>query len=125
MLYLSLFCLNLSYKILDVYNSGGAVVPNSDVYKYSDPDELSPKGRIPLFPSARARPSDPRGDLRILRPARPSGKPGRFSRNFECNRLSRQEISSYQARLRISRQIENLLLVIFERGMHKLWGLTL
>ena len=37
MLYLSLFCLNLSYKSLDVYNSGGAVVPNSDVYKYSDP----------------------------------------------------------------------------------------
>ena len=37
MLYLSLFCLNLSYKSLDVYNSGGGVVPNSDVYKYSDP----------------------------------------------------------------------------------------
>ena len=41
MLYLSLFCLNLSYKSLDVYNSGGAVVPNSDVYKYSDPTFLS------------------------------------------------------------------------------------
>ena len=42
MLYLSLFCLNLLYKSLDVYNSGGGVVPNSDVYKYSDPpmDEL-------------------------------------------------------------------------------------
>ena len=25
------------YKSLDVYNSGGGVVPNSDVYKYSDP----------------------------------------------------------------------------------------
>ena len=37
MLYLSLFCLNLLYKSLDVYNSGGGVVPNSDVYKYSDP----------------------------------------------------------------------------------------
>ena len=37
MLYLSLFCLNLSYESLDVYNSGGGVVPNSDVYKYSDP----------------------------------------------------------------------------------------
>ena len=37
MLYLSLFCLNLSCKSLDVYNSGGGVVPNSDVYKYSDP----------------------------------------------------------------------------------------
>ena len=37
MLYLSQFCLNLSYKSLDVYNSGGGVVPNSDVYKYSDP----------------------------------------------------------------------------------------
>ena len=37
MLYLSLFCLNLSYKSLDVYNSGGGVVPNSDVHKYSDP----------------------------------------------------------------------------------------
>ena len=37
MLYLSLFWLNLSYKSLDVYNSGGGVVPNSDVYKYSDP----------------------------------------------------------------------------------------
>ena len=44
MLYLSLFCLNLSYKSLDVYNSGGGVVPNSDVYKYSDP-------RIPSMPS--------------------------------------------------------------------------
>ena len=43
MLYLSLFCLNLSYKSLDVYNSGGGVVPNSDVYKYSDPKKaLSP-----------------------------------------------------------------------------------
>ena len=40
MLYLSLFCLNLSYKSLDVYNSGGAVVPNSDVYKYSHPCKL-------------------------------------------------------------------------------------
>ena len=39
MLYLSLFCLNLSYKSLDVYNSGGGVVPNSDVYKYSDPTD--------------------------------------------------------------------------------------
>ena len=37
MLYLSLVCLNLLYKSLDVYNSGGGVVPNSDVYKYSDP----------------------------------------------------------------------------------------
>ena len=37
MLYLSLFCHNLLYKSLDVYNSGGSVVPNSDVYKYSDP----------------------------------------------------------------------------------------
>ena len=37
MLYLSLFCLNLSYKSLDVYKSGGGVVPNSEVYKYSDP----------------------------------------------------------------------------------------
>ena len=37
MLYLSLFCLNLSYKSLVVYNSGGGVVPNSVVYKYSDP----------------------------------------------------------------------------------------
>ena len=25
------------YTSLDVYNSGGSVVPNSDVYKYSDP----------------------------------------------------------------------------------------
>ena len=41
MLYLSLFCLNLSYKSLDVYNSGGGVVPNSDVYKYSDPIDKS------------------------------------------------------------------------------------
>ena len=37
MLYLSLFCLNLSYKSLVVYKSGGGVVPNSVVYKYSDP----------------------------------------------------------------------------------------
>ena len=37
MLYLSLLCLNLLYKSMDVYNSGGGVVPNSDVYKYSDP----------------------------------------------------------------------------------------
>ena len=47
MLYLSLFCLNLSYKSLDVYNSGGGVVPNSDVYKYSDPCSTS-------IPSAKA-----------------------------------------------------------------------
>ena len=40
MLYLSLFCLNLSYRSLDVYNSGGCVVPNSDVYKYSDPNAV-------------------------------------------------------------------------------------
>ena len=40
MLYLSLFCLNLSYKSLDVYNSGVGVVPNSDVYKYSDPKKI-------------------------------------------------------------------------------------
>ena len=44
MLYLSLFCLNLSYKSLDVYNSGGGVVPNSDVYKYSDPLSLAKPG---------------------------------------------------------------------------------
>ena len=37
MLYLCLFCLNLLYKSLVVHNSGGGVVPNSDVYKYSDP----------------------------------------------------------------------------------------
>ena len=42
MLYLSLFCLNLSYKSLDVFNSGGDVVPNSDVYKYSDPRVAKP-----------------------------------------------------------------------------------
>ena len=42
MLYLSLFCLNLSYKSLDVHNSGGGVVPNSDVYKYSDPELTTP-----------------------------------------------------------------------------------
>ena len=46
MLYLSLFCLNLLYKSLDVYNSGGGVVPNSDVYKYSDPF-----GRLSLRPA--------------------------------------------------------------------------
>ena len=40
MYYLSLFCLNLLYKSLDVYNSGRGVVPNSDVYKYSAPRRL-------------------------------------------------------------------------------------
>ena len=44
MLYLSLFCLNLLYKSLDVYNSGGGVVPNSDVYKYSDPKHYLGQG---------------------------------------------------------------------------------
>ena len=37
MLNLSLFCPNLSYNSLDVYNSGGGVVPNSDAHKYGDP----------------------------------------------------------------------------------------
>ena len=41
MLYLILFCLNLLYKSLDVYNSGGGVVPNSDVYKYSNPQHTA------------------------------------------------------------------------------------
>ena len=49
MLYLSLFCLNLSYKSLDVYNSGGGVVPNSDVYKYSDPSSPLGLRKAPLF----------------------------------------------------------------------------
>ena len=40
MLNLSLFCPNLSYNSLDVYNSGGGVVPNSDAYKYGDPSCL-------------------------------------------------------------------------------------
>ena len=40
MLYLSLFSLNLLYKSQDVYNSGRGVVPNSDVYKYSDPAKV-------------------------------------------------------------------------------------
>ena len=55
MLYLSLFCLNLLYKSLDVYNSGGSVVPNSDVYNYSDPLQFGnllqgdPSGRSKLL----------------------------------------------------------------------------
>ena len=47
MLYLCLFCLNLSYKSLVVHNSGGGVVPNSVVYKYSDPP-CKPSVALPL-----------------------------------------------------------------------------
>ena len=32
------------YKSLDVLNSGGGVVPNSVVYKYSDPTRASEPG---------------------------------------------------------------------------------
>ena len=70
-------------------------------------DELSSDGAHPPFcPKARARPSAPGGDLRILRLTRLLGKPGIFSRNFVITRLTTQEISSCLVSRRISPKLK-------------------
>ena len=75
----------------------------------------SPKECIPLLPLSWSKVISPRGRF---------GKPGRFSRNFEIIRLFRQEISSCQASLRISRQNENLPLDYVEKLDTKIVGVN-